>query len=585
MNLREISTIYLIFALLLNAYLFIPQAYKIWKNKTANNVSIITFIGFLLTQLPLVIHGFYVHDLILAFGYLLSMITCSLVVLMIFIYRKSSSLSAQDILNQLPGNIYWKDRSGRYLGCNRSSWEMLGFSHENDIIGKTDYDIFPEEQAAKFEQNDQNIIRDGEAYIFEEFNNTHHGTVVAYLSHKSPLKLPSGEIIGVVGSSIDMSALKEKQNKRLEFLENIIALMPGHVYWIDTEGVYQGCNTIQAHSAGLSSHKDIVGKRNSDLPWNTNRTLSKQLDQLNQEIMRSGVAQTVEEPGKLQDGTELMFLSSKVPLKNDKQEVVGLLGISIDITELKHAYKMLAIAKEKAEVASKTKTEFLANISHDIRTPLSGMIGMIEILYEQVSDDSVRQNLKLIKEAAQQLLHLLNQILDMSTLEHEPTELHEEVMSIHAVIDDVVSLIKPRVSHEKIHLQAQVDNNLPEFVRGDKSKLLRILLNILGNAVKFTQRGRVMLSVSLQQERDTDYEIRFSVSDTGIGIPQDKLNAIFDRFTKLHASYKGQFKGAGLGLSISKRFAEAMGGSITVDSQVNHGSVFTVILPFKKTSI
>jgi PAS domain S-box len=171
--------------------------------------------------------------------------------------------------------------------------------------------------------------------------------------------------------------------ENLNMLENIIAVMPGNVYWMNREGIYLGCNDNEAQAVGLKSRFDIVGKRNIDI---SGFVIPDVLDQINQNVMKTGEVVVIEEPAILKDGTPATFLSSKVPLFNSDETVIGMVGISIDITERKEAEKSLKMAKELAEAANQTKTEFLANMRHDLRTPFSGILGLTECMEQEETD-------------------------------------------------------------------------------------------------------------------------------------------------------------------------------------------------------
>ncbi|MBU0744301.1 MAG: PAS domain-containing protein [Gammaproteobacteria bacterium] len=194
-------------ALFINAILFIPQAYRIFKEKTSQGVSLLTFAGFLLIQFTIVMHGIINQDSLLVVGYLLSMLTCGLVVFLTIMYRKNirccSDIILEDILEQLPGHIYWKDKNGVCLGCNRSNWSDFGLNSLEEFVGKTDHDLFPKEQADKILEADQEVMRTGEVKVCEEELTGLKKAL--YLSHKMPLKDRNGNIIGILGTSIDIT--------------------------------------------------------------------------------------------------------------------------------------------------------------------------------------------------------------------------------------------------------------------------------------------------------------------------------------------------------------------------------------------
>ncbi|EKD46098.1 MAG: sensory histidine-kinase / response regulator, partial [uncultured bacterium] len=376
------NTIEFIFgsALFINALIFIPQAIRIFREKTAQGVSLLTFAGFLFIQLTIVLHGIINQDYLLAAGYLLSMVTCGLVVFLTLIYknnpRSSSEIGFREILDQLPGHIYWKNREGVCLGANKNNWSDFGTESLEEFVGKTDYDLFPKHEADRLRMADEEVMRSGESRVFEEESTISGGEKILYLSHKAPLRDKSNQIIGIIGTSVDITSSKRETLDKLKILENIIAFMPGHVYWMDRDGIYLGCNDNQAKSIGLASRQEIIGKRNTEI---RGFFIHEVLDPINKEVMETGKTIIAEEPAILHDGTKAIFLSTKAPLYNYNSEIVGMVGISIDITVRKKAEKeadnlKLETALHKTKLREQEKFRKSANqVAHDIRSPLTSL--------------------------------------------------------------------------------------------------------------------------------------------------------------------------------------------------------------------
>lgn len=588
---NDLAAILFSVALLINAFLFVPQAIRILKEQTAKGVSLVTFLGFWLTQSAIVIHGFIKQDYLLTAGYLLSMVTCGVVIFLIIHFRrkqggyiKGEEISLDEIIKQLPAHIYWKNKDGVFLGCNTENWQDFGLKSLGDYIGKTDYDIFPKEQAEEIIYNDREVMRTRQCNIVEEDSDLGDGTTALFLSHKIPLKNKRGNIIGIAGVSLDITTARKKEIERLDFLEKIIALMPGHVYWIDREGVYRGCNDEQAKSAGLKDRKEIVGKRNKDLPWNYNfGKFPEEADKNNQEVMKSGKTIVVEEPAELQNGTKAIFLSSKVPMKNKNGDVVGMVGISIDITKIKNFEKELKKAKNNAEKANRLKSDFISNMEHDIRTPLIGIYGMMEILANKEIDPEKKNDLNDISVCAKELMDFCNGILDFSKIETESFPIVSKSFALQKLVDSVTTIEMIAARNKKLNLSAVFDKQLPKIVISDPYRLKRILINLVSNAIKFTKEGAVKISVNLDKKDTQNRKIvvKFVVTDTGMGIPDDKKVLIYERFTKVTPSNRGLYKGLGLGLRIVKQFVDELNGDIHLKSEVGKGSAFTIFLPFK----
>lgn len=572
-------------ALLINALLFIPQIIKIFREKTAKSLSLLTFLGFFLIQLVIVLHGFINHDYLLTSGYLLSMLTCGLVVALILFYKykrrdgivSGGEVSFEDILEQLPGHIYWKDREGFCLGCNSNNWKDFGLKSLSSIKGKTDYDLFSKAEADQIRVVDEEVIRTGKLRVVEE-TLTVAGKTSLYLSYKVPLKDKDHQIIGILGTSVDITQSKQEVIEQLNMLENIIAVMPGNVYWMNREGIYLGCNDNEANAVGLRSRQEIVGKRNVDIPG---FVIPEFLDEVNKQVMEEGGSVVIEEPARLQDGTEATFLSSKVPLQNRAGEVVGMVGISIDITERKAAEKSLKSAKEMAEVANKAKTEFLCNMQHDFRTPFSGILGLAQLLESQETEPEKKESLSYITQSAQALLDQLNEIFEFLEAESGHLPILEKEFDLHSILNDVFSMMLPSSRNKQLDFSLTIDPNLPKYVVGDRVRAQRILMNLIANAIKFTKKGYVKIDAKVAGTRDKHIIVSFVIQDTGIGIPADKQGIIFERFNRLTSSYSGVYSGKGLGLRVVKQLLDEIDGRCYLDSEVDKGTTFKILIPYK----
>lgn len=365
--------------------------------------------------------------------------------------------------------------------------------------------------------------------------------------------------------------------KKIFYYENILELMPGHVYWLDKNNVYLGCNATQAQHAQLNSRLEIVGKKNNDLPWRGEE--ADELDKINLEVMQHGIAKSKVETATMINGPGVYF-SQKVPLRDESGIVVGMLGISIDITELKNTEKALIAAKERAEAASQSKVEFIANMSHDIRTPLNGVIGMSRLLQDQLHNPQQKQFASWITESGEQLLSLLNNILDIVSAENvTDDDIRQDTFNLRSYIDDLVQLERPMTILKNIEFHVEIDEQVPEFVVADRVKLHRILLNLLGNAIKFTQAGYILMEIKFV---DTDHEkpyLQFQVIDTGIGISDEHKDKVFERFFRGSSSYSGVYSGYGVGLHIAQSYVRLLGGELKFVSQPGMGTTFYFDMP------
>ena len=370
-------------------------------------------------------------------------------------------------------------------------------------------------------------------------------------------------------------------DETIGFLGKIIKQMPCYVYWKDKEFRYIYCNDLTVQIMGLSSVEEVKGKTDYDFGWE--RSVVDAFRETDIKILTTGEpVRNLTEDLIDKSGRIYHTLVNKLPIKNEAGVIIGILGITVDITEIQDMQIALQKAKEAAEVASIAKTEFIANMSHDIRTPLTGVIGLSKIMEDKSNDPDEKQYAHWINESGKQLLSLLNGILDIISAEHvNDNDLVYETFDLYRCIQDIEELELPTIKLKKLDLILDIPENIPQYLISDHTKLHRILLNLVGNAIKFTDKGHITISINLEERFEDSVRLRFKVIDTGIGIPIELQPKVFDRFFRVEPSYKGIYKGHGLGLHIAQSYVELLGGEITLSSEVNRGTEFHFDLVMK----
>jgi len=511
--------------------------------------------------------------------------------------------SPKNILANLPEYVYWTNRQGALLGCNQGVLNYFGIESIDEIIGKTALEIgkllkWQKGIAEALHKNNEEVIYTGIPKTTEETIFSTKGEKTVFLSHKAPLRDNKGKIIGMIGTSMNISTLKknieileaekqkaEKSGREIfNNLEQIVACMPGSIFWKDKNGIYQGCNDMLAKLFGVSK-EEVVGRTDEyfgkKLGWT--KDIAKAFAHIDQEVMDTGISRLnfEEPPFHFSDGRVFYQLVNKVPLRDEEGNVAGIVGIGIDISELKNTQALLKKEKERAEHLSKAKSEFIANMSHDVKTPLSGIIGVTNFLKERLTGEALSMTEDMLA-CAQQLMGFFNNCLEISKSEHVDLALIKERFSLKQLTEQMRELFRPAIENKKLTFTIDYDEKIPEILLGSQPAIYRILLNLTGNAIKFTNQGGITTHLSLSK-RTTERQaiIKIVIQDTGIGIPKDKHKVIFEQFTRLTPSYQGIYEGTGLGLFVVNKLVKSLHGEMDLHSEEGKGSQFIVVLPLE----
>ncbi len=481
--------------------------------------------------------------------------------------------SLETILDSVPVNIFIKDLDGKFIFVNAYSEETLG-KNKSEILGKTDYHFFQKKTADQIVQDDGEAVkRKGET--FSRTEELFPGKF--YLAGKRLVTLPNGRQ-GILGFSIDISqtvkAEEELVHQKILFT-NLMNTNPSLIFMKDIEGRFILVN---------KAVEDLFEKPASEILFRNNYEIHDFVPEvdaytkIDRQVIETGDVITVVEAHTAVSGKKRWFRTIKAPIvMNDG--CVNVLGVSTDITEIVHKEEELIKAKEAAENSAKIKSEFLSTMSHEIRTPLNAVVGITNILLSEEHLPAQTENLKTLGFSAEHLLTLVNDILDYNKIEAGKVVLESIELNLPMLVSNIRQSMTARANELSNQLNLILDENIPETIVGDPFRLSQILTNLISNAVKFTSEGKVDLTVRVSEIINNNAKIFFSVEDTGIGIPKDKIESIFLGFTQADSSTARKFGGTGLGLAITKKLLELFKTEIHIESEPGKGTkVFFEIL-------
>lgn len=499
----------------------------------------------------------------------------------------------QSLVETLPLALFRKDAEGRVTFANQRFCDELR-RPLSQILDRTDYDFFPRELAEKYRADDRRVMETGTNFETTEEFRTPSGEQRYTHVVKTPVYDTEGKTAGVQGVFSDVTdriMMESALERERYLLDSLMNNSPDNIYFKDVQGRYLRINPAKARRSNLKDPIDAIGKSDFDF-FPVEHAQAALNDEL--KVLRSGVPLLAkEEPIVYADGSRAWMSTTKLPLKDQQGNVIGTFGVSHDITPLKNAQEALRKAAEAADAANRAKSDFLANMSHEIRTPLNAVLGMTELVLGTPLTPVQRDYLRLVHESGESLLTVINDILDFSKIEAGKLQLEDTPFDFREFLGDTLKSLGLRAHRKGLELVGRIAPEVPEILVGDPNRVRQVVVNLIGNAIKFTEKGEILLSVYLDKSTpavakdaldEETIQLHFEVKDTGIGIPAEKFASIFQAFEQADASTTRKYGGTGLGLAISSRLVELMGGRIWVDSELGRGSTFHFTVNFRETT-
>ena len=474
------------------------------------------------------------------------------------------------------------DQEGCVIWCNQAFTTLTGYLL-NEVYGKTLSFLNSGEHNDAFYGNLWKTIQSGQVWEGETTNRKKDGCVYVEQQMITPVKNNEGDITHFISIKQDISDRKEAEAALRDSEVRIRTLVNTVVDGIVTaneQGVIQSFNPAAERLFGYS-REEVEGENLTTLMPSPYR---EEHPTYLSNYLRTGKRKIIgterEAVARHKDGTTFPIDLSISEMQLGRQRMFT--GIIRDITPRKEFEKQLLEAKEAAETANQVKSEFLANMSHEIRTPMNSIMGFTDILLDEDLPPEQREALETIKKSSDRLLNLINEILDLSKIEAGSIALEKIPFDLESLVLEVCQLIRPVVGEKSIEIRCAIEDGPWDVVMGDPTRIRQVLLNLLGNAVKFTKKGEVVTSVRRLEETDDHILVEVSVSDTGVGISEENLTTIFAAFTQADGTTTRKYGGTGLGLTISQRLIRLMGSAITVESREGTGTTFRFKIRLEK---
>ncbi|BFM12279.1 hypothetical protein R50072_24320 [Simiduia litorea] len=483
-------------------------------------------------------------------------------------------LRLQQVLDTAQVALCWKSSAGDYLGCNQKFADLVQVSSPEQVIGKTDVELLWSDDASMTMAEDQDILQQRKSFVDKEIELLNAaGQTLFIKSHAAPLRDESRSVIGVFRTYEDISLRRRMEafaHKERQLMQEILDSSNAMITIVDRHYCFLRINRYFEATMGLKA-KDVVGKHVKEVIKGSKGDLVLAIcDQ----IVATGLPVTEEYSVPTERGGRRSFIANVTPVFDENGKVDKLVTVSTDVTELKMTQVELEASRNKAEQAASVKSRFLANMSHEIRTPMNAILGFSQLALTTSLDSKQLDYLTKIHFSAENLLGIVNDILDFSKIEAGKLALEEKTFDLRVFLDNICSIFEMKSKQKHLAFIQTISPNTPSFIKSDALRLHQILVNLIGNAIKFTHAGAVTLEVRMSVDMGARQILRFAVVDTGVGLSDAQMAQLFVAFEQVDAGVARQYGGTGLGLTISRRLVEMMGGEVKVSSVVGQGSQF-----------
>ncbi len=480
------------------------------------------------------------------------------------------------VIDNIPDAIYMKDNQYRKLIANKGDAVNVGLKSAKEIIGRTDYDIYPKEIADVYTRDDKRVIERGEPIINREEILPAYGKNKVVLTSKFPLRNSENKIVGLVGIGRDITKIKESQ-EQLHLLQQTVHQTPLPVVITDKVGNIEFVNPGFTAVTGYE-FDEVVGKNPRILKSGLSESDTSLYKKLWNTI-NSGQNWYGEFYNRKKDGSFYWENAVIAPIVDETGEIKHFVAIKEDITEKKQIIEDLKIAKDKAEESDRLKSIFLTNLSHEIRTPLNGILGFSNIICSGISEPAKLDYYgTLIENSGRRLIKVIDDIIDMSMLQSNQIKLNYSEFDLNEIIRELFDLYRDIYQQKlsDINFSMELCKNGDGILVSDKTRVTQVIKNVLDNAFKFTEKGFIKFGYF----NSTHKQVTLFVEDSGIGIEADKSKIIYEPFRQGEEGHSRKYEGSGLGLTISKAVMQKLEGKIALKSEENKGSTF--YLKFQK---